>query len=172
MRFTRPQHLLDDPKFNIHNVPHYESKGYVQNDLYAREDDLKRDDMYNQRLETQENTNELRPTIIVPALAPIASPPSPVRPLISQSPDPQAGQAMRVFHQPSRSSSRERPSSSESEAGRVIAQLEDVKRNLETLQTDVRGVAHELGEVQTLVKEILEIITGQIQDMKELANEE
>jgi hypothetical protein len=81
MRFTRPQHLLDDPKFNIHNVPHYESKGYVQNDLYAREDDLKRDDMYNQRLETQENTNEIRPTIIVPALAPIASPPSPVRPL-------------------------------------------------------------------------------------------
>jgi hypothetical protein len=50
--------------------------------------------------------------------------------------------------------------------------LEDVKRNLETLQTDVRGVAHELGEVQTLVKEILEIITGQIQDMKELANVE
>jgi hypothetical protein len=41
---------------------------------------------------------------------------------------------------------------------------------LETLQTDVRGVMHKLGEVQTLFEEILEIITGKIQEMKELAD--
>jgi hypothetical protein len=82
-----------DPKFNIHDVPHYESKGYIQNDLYARERDLELDDIYNQRLETQEDPNESRPTIIVPSPAATASPPPPV--LTSES-----GSATRLHHQP------------------------------------------------------------------------